>query len=64
MFEDIKVRFTPQFRKYAPELMAEEAIQELIDYLYLHPEQGDLIQGTGGLRKIRWKTGKDNRPTA
>jgi|SRR5579862_579474 len=26
----------------------------LIDFLARHPEAGDLIPGTGGLRKLRW----------
>jgi hypothetical protein len=27
----------------------------LIDYVARHPEAGDLIRGTGGLRKLRWR---------
>jgi len=27
---------------------------ELVDYLACNPEAGDLIQGTGGVRKLRW----------
>lgn len=27
---------------------------QLIDYLAYHPTAGDLIQGTGGVRKLRW----------
>ncbi|WP_286196996.1 addiction module toxin RelE, partial [Thalassotalea sp. G20_0] len=26
-------------------------------YLALHPEAGDIMQGTGGIRKLRWKRG-------
>lgn len=35
---------------------------ELIQFLAANPEAGDLIQGTGGLRKLRWaRTGKGKR---
>jgi len=30
-------------------------IDALLDALILRPEAGDLIQGTEGLRKIRWE---------
>lgn len=29
-------------------------LRELEYYLCLHPESGDIIPGTGGLRKLRW----------
>lgn len=38
--------------------MTKEALQDLIDSLALDPEQGALIRNTGGIRKIRWQTGK------
>ncbi len=31
-----------------------EDLRELEVYLCLHPESGDVIPGTGGLRKLRW----------
>ncbi len=35
---------------------------ELVGFLARNPEVGDLIQGTGGLRKLRWaRTGKGKR---
>lgn len=41
--------------------MTGESLQGLIDRLALTPEQGVLIKNSGGLRKIRWRTGKDNK---
>lgn len=41
--------------------MTTEALQELIDALSLTPEKGTVITGTGGIRKLRWRTGKDNK---
>ncbi|HEY5208061.1 MAG TPA: type II toxin-antitoxin system RelE/ParE family toxin [Stellaceae bacterium] len=34
--------------------MTEEERFRLIDFLARSPEAGDLIPGTGGLRKLRW----------
>ena len=31
--------------------------EDLIAYLSEHPSAGDLIQGTGGIRKLRWARG-------
>jgi hypothetical protein len=29
----------------------------VVDHLATHPRPGDLIQGTGGIRKLRWARG-------
>ena len=42
-------------------LMPDETYAEFQQYLADHAEAGDVIQGTGGIRKIRWNlpgTGK------
>jgi mRNA-degrading endonuclease RelE of RelBE toxin-antitoxin system len=33
----------------------------LLDFLELHPDKGDLIAGTSGVRKLRWKSGKNDK---
>lgn len=38
-----------------------ESTEALFDHVETYPESGDLISGTGGVRKLRWKTGKDNK---
>jgi hypothetical protein len=45
---------TPVFRRAALAIMPESALEALIDYLARNPLAGDVIAGTGGLRKIRW----------
>ena len=57
----IKVKATPRFVQQSEKTMSSEALQELIDQLVVYPESGAIIQGTGGIRKIRWKTGKNNK---
>ena len=54
----IEVKATPKFVRLAKKAMTSDALQELIDSLAVNPEQGVLIKDTGGIRKIRWETGK------
>lgn len=44
----------PEFIRKSQGLFADEERQSLINYLATHPQTGDLIQGTGGIRKLRW----------
>lgn len=59
--DKIVIKTTPAFDRKAKKLMTLESMEELFDYLELSPEKGDLIQGSGGVRKLRWQTGKDNK---
>ena len=45
---------TPIFTKKVLSSIADEDYRALQLALVLRPEQGTLIAGTGGLRKIRW----------
>jgi hypothetical protein len=57
----IKVKATPRFVQQSQKAMSNEALQALIDHLAVYPESGAVIQGTGGIRKIRWQTGENNK---
>lgn len=53
---------TTVFTKLIDQLMDDDQYRELQELLIENPEFGDLIQGSGGLRKIRWKlTGRGKR---
>ena len=53
---------TTVFTKFIGQLMDDDHYRELQELLIENPEIGDLIQGSGGLRKIRWKlTGRGKR---
>ena len=43
----------PEFRRRVTGLLKEEEKSALINYLAVHPQAGDLLQGTGGIRKLR-----------
>lgn len=45
---------TPEFIARVDKLMAETQRLALIDYLAGNPMAGDLMPGTGGVRKLRW----------
>jgi mRNA-degrading endonuclease RelE of RelBE toxin-antitoxin system len=47
----------PSYSSFAEKQMSEEERQAIIDYLAEHPKAGDVMQGTGGLRKLRWGKG-------
>jgi len=46
---------TTIFTKLISQLLDDDQYRELQELLIENPEIGDLIQGSGGLRKIRWK---------
>lgn len=52
---------TPVFIKDAAAIMSDTERREFIDHIANHPRQGDLIRGTGGLRKIRWGVGAQGK---
>jgi len=43
--------FTDEITK----LLSDDEYQELQNFLVEHPNSGDIIKGSGGLRKLRWK---------
>jgi mRNA-degrading endonuclease RelE of RelBE toxin-antitoxin system len=47
----------PSYQNDAKTLFTESEHNGLIDYLSMFPRSGDLIVGTGGVRKLRWARG-------
>jgi mRNA-degrading endonuclease RelE of RelBE toxin-antitoxin system len=47
---------TPLFTKLIKNLLPDENYRLLQQTILIRPEVGDLIRGSGGLRKIRWNT--------
>lgn len=45
---------TPAFQNLAESIWTDEERAALIDYVARNPESGDIIPGTGGVRKLRW----------
>ena len=45
------------FMRSAEKLLDAIERQDVINYLALHPKAGEVMQGTGGVRKLRWGRG-------
>ena len=45
---------TPIFLRYAAKVWDETEREAFITWLAEHPDAGDVIPATGGLRKVRW----------
>lgn len=50
----ITVAETAAFARSADRIWSENERAELIDFVAHNPEAGDLMPGTGGVRKLRW----------
>ena len=51
----VAVAETTLFQRTAAKILSDDAIDELIDFLARYPRAGDVIEATGGIRKIRWR---------
>lgn len=45
---------TPLFQRLADEYWTEEERSSFISFIAAHPEAGDVVPGSGGVRKVRW----------
>jgi hypothetical protein len=45
---------TAIFVRYAAEVWSEEELMDFKLWLAMNPQAGDVMPGTGGLRKLRW----------
>jgi hypothetical protein len=45
---------TPEFRRRVRSLLSEKELGALVDHVAAAPDDGDLMVGTGGARKLRW----------
>ena len=53
----ITIAEVPEYIRQAEKLLTAEERQDIVSYLAAHPKSGDLIEGTGGIRKMRWGRG-------
>ncbi len=51
----MEIAETSIFTKEITEILSDDEYRKLQEFLVAHPESGDVIKGSGGLRKIRWK---------
>ncbi len=48
---------TTIFTKLLPKYLTDDEYRAFQWYLFLNPEAGDLVRGSGGVRKVRWAPG-------
>ncbi len=53
----LTVAETPEYQRRAERLLSSTEQTGVVDYLAANPRTGDLIKGTGGVRKLRWARG-------
>jgi hypothetical protein len=46
---------TPTFLRQAADIWTDEEWADIVNYISKHPDAGDLIPDTGGVRKLRWR---------
>lgn len=53
----IAVAELPEYIRCAEKLLTEAERMDIVVHLAAQPRAGDLIQGAGGIRKLRWARG-------
>ena len=53
----LTVAQTPIFEKYAAKIWSEDELDQFVNWIANNPLAGDVIPGSGGLRKVRWTVG-------
>lgn len=51
----------PECIRRAEKLMSATERLDIVNYLAAHPKAGDLMEGTGGVRKLRWGRGAQEK---
>lgn len=52
---------TPEYIRRAEKLLSDDERKDVLNYLAEHPKAGDLMEGTGGVRKLRWSRGSHGK---
>lgn len=50
----LTVAQTAVFQKYAADIWSGDELDQFVNWIALNPLAGDVVPGTGGLRKVRW----------
>nr|WP_295777279.1 type II toxin-antitoxin system RelE/ParE family toxin [Rhodoferax sp.] len=51
----------PEYIRKADKLLSQAERSDVVSYLAAHPKSGDLMEGTGGVRKLRWGRGTQGK---
>ena len=53
----VTVAETPEYLRRAERLLSAASRDEIVHHVAARPRAGEVIQGTGGVRKLRWARG-------
>ena len=53
----LTVAEVPEYIRRSEKLLSDGERRDVVNYLAAHPKAGDLMEGTGGVRKLRWGRG-------
>lgn len=59
--EMLTVAELPEYIRRSEKLMSVPERLEIVNYLAAHPKAGELMEGTGGVRKLRWGRGAQGK---
>jgi len=51
----------PEYTRKADKLLSHAERADVVSYLAAHPKSSDLMEGTGGVRKLRWGRGAQGK---
>jgi hypothetical protein len=51
----------PEYVRRVEKLLSARERIDIVNYLAAHPKVGDLVEGTGGIRKLRWGRGSQGK---
>ncbi len=57
----ITIAELPEYIRRAAKLLSLGERVDIVNYLAVHPKAGDLMEGTGGVRKLRWGRGSQGK---
>ena len=57
----ITIAELPEYIRGPSKLLDSTERQDIVNYLAAHPKAGDLMEGTGGVRKLRWGRGNQGK---
>ncbi len=61
LFSMITIAELPSYINKIEKAMSRDEQDDIKSYLAINPEAGDLIEGTGGIRKLRWAIGNKGK---
>lgn len=60
-FRMLTIAELPEYIRRVEKLLSATERMDIVNYLAANPKVGDLMEGTGGIRKLRWGRGSQGK---